>query len=129
MGELSVIELEKEAKKLTQAKEQEIKQQRKEIWHEQLKEHNRRHEKAVKKGLTLTSVGPKPLLKNVQLPRSGPQPSTSANLPQTQVHNRRVLRNQRNPDFDLIAGDVLLWDNKDSDECESNWSEKDSSNK
>ena len=129
LGELSVIKQEKEAKKLTQAKEQEIKQRRKEIWHEQLKEHNRRHEEAVKKGLTLTSVGPKPLLKNVQLPGSGPQPSTSADLPQTQVHNRRVLRNHRNSDFDSIAGDVLLWDDEDSDECKSNWSEKDGSNK
>ena len=33
------IEQEKEAKELVQAKEEDIKQQRKEIWHEPLKEH------------------------------------------------------------------------------------------
>jgi hypothetical protein len=93
LGELSVIEQEKGAKKTAQAEEQETKQKRKEIWHEQLKEYDRRCEEATKKGLTRTSAGPKPLLRNVQLPGSAPQPSTSADPPQTQVYNRRVPRN------------------------------------
>ena len=52
-----------------------------------------------------------------------------ADLPQTQVHNRKVLRNQKHSDFDLIAGDILSWDDEDSDESKSNWSEKDGSNR
>jgi hypothetical protein len=119
LGELSVIEQEKGAKKMAQAEEQETKQKRKEIWHEKLKEYDRRCEEATKKGLTHTSAGPKPLLRNVQLPGSAPQPSTSADLPQTQVYNRRAPGNRGNSDLDLIVGDVLLWDDEESDESES----------
>jgi len=126
LGELSAIEQEKEAKQLVQAMGQEIKWKRKELWHKQLRVYNRKCEKAVKKGLTHTSVGPKPLLRNIQLPGSAEQPSTSADPPQTQVHNRRAQGHQKNADFDSIAGDILSWGDKESEESKSNWSGKNS---
>jgi len=126
LGELSAIEQEKEAKQLVQAMGQEIKRKRKELWHEQLEVYNKKCEEAVKKGLTHTSVGPKPLLRNVRLPGSVEQPSTSANPPQTQLHNRRAQGHRKNADFDSIAGDILSWGDEESEESESNWSEKNS---
>ena len=126
LGELSAIEQEKEAKQLAQAMGQEMKRKRKELWHEQLKVYNQKCEEAVKKGLTRTSVGPKPLLRTVQLPGSAEQLSTSTDPPQTQRHNRRVQGHQKNADFDSIAGDILSWGDEESEESESNWSEKNS---
>jgi len=126
LGELSAIEQEKETKQLAQAMGQEIKRKRKELWHEQLEEYNKKCEEAVKKGLTRTSVGPKPLLRNVRLPGSEEQPSTPADPPQTQLHSRRARGHQKSADFDSIAGDVLSWGDEESEESESNWSEKNS---